>query len=150
MARLQELLEQSRHIEERERQWQNEVMLQETESQASNTTEQDIEESGEEKTNDSNRDHKRPPWRPKSNGTINANKEWSVKEIFLLINAWREIDQLYNVKHPKKKQFFHQLRECIKQGLTINRQISSHLVSKISRQSTKRTLISNFVSGFDV
>ena len=106
MARLQEFLEQSRHIEERERQWQNEVMLQETESQASNTTEQDIEESGEEKTNDSNRDHKRPPWRPKSNGTINANKEWSDKEIFLLINAWREIDQLYNVKHPKKKTNF--------------------------------------------
>ena len=106
MARLQELLEQSRHIEERERQWQNEVMLQETESQASNTTERDIEESGEEKTNDSNRDHKRPPGRPKSNGTINANKERSDKEIFLLIDVWREVDQLYNVKHPKTKPIF--------------------------------------------
>ena len=55
---LQELLEQSGSTEEGERQWQNEVMLQETESQASNTTERDTEESGEEETNESNRDHK--------------------------------------------------------------------------------------------
>ena len=39
--------------------------------------------------------------RPKSNGTINANKEWSDEEIFLLIDNWREINQLYKVKHPK-------------------------------------------------
>ena len=71
-------------------------MLQETASQASNTTEQGIEESGEEKTNESNRDHKRPLGRPKSNGTINANKEWSDEETFLLIDARREINQLYN------------------------------------------------------
>ena len=46
--------------------------------------------------NKSNRDHKRLCGRPKSNGTINANKE-----IFLLIHAQRENDQSYNVKHPK-------------------------------------------------
>ena len=56
-------------------------MLQETESQASNTTEWDIQESGEEETNESNRDHERPRGRPESNGTINANKEWSDEEI---------------------------------------------------------------------
>ena len=93
MTRLQELLDQSGRIEEGERQWQDDVMLQETESQASNTTKRDIEESGEEETNESNRDHKRPRGRPKSNGTINANKEWSHEEIFLLIDAWREINQ---------------------------------------------------------
>ena len=101
MTRLQELLEQSGRIEEGERQWQNEVMFHEPERQASNTTEQDIEESGEEETNESDRDHKRPRGRPKSNGAINANKEWSDEEIFLLIDAWREIGQLYNVKHAK-------------------------------------------------
>ena len=76
-------------------------MLQETESQASSTTERDIEESGEEERNESERDHKRPRGRPKSNSNVNANKEWSDEEIFLLIDAWREIDQLCNVKHPK-------------------------------------------------
>ena len=50
------MLEQSGHIEEGERQWQNEVMLQGTESQASNTTARDIKESGGEKINESNRD----------------------------------------------------------------------------------------------
>ena len=79
-------------------------MLQETESQPSKTTELDIEESGEEKTNESNWDHKRPLGRPKSNGTINANKEWCDEEIFLLIDGWREIYQLYSVKHPKYHQ----------------------------------------------
>ena len=97
MTRLQELLDQSGRIEKGERQWQKDVMLQKTESQASNITERDIEESGEEETNESNRDHKRP----KFNDTINANKEWSDEEVFLLIDAWREINQLYNVKHPK-------------------------------------------------
>ena len=77
MTRLQELLEQSGRTEEGEKQWQNEVMFHETESLASNTTEQDIEESGEEETNESDRDHKRPSRRPKSNGAINANKERS-------------------------------------------------------------------------
>ena len=101
MTRLQELLEQSGHIEERERQWQNEVMLQGTESQASNTTARDIKESGEEKINESNRDLERLRGRPKSNGTINTNKEWSDEDIFMSIDAWREIDQLYNVKHQK-------------------------------------------------
>ena len=101
MTRLQELLDQSGHIEEGKRQWQNDVMLQETESQASSTTERDIEESGEEERNESERDHKRPRGRPKSNSNVNANKEWSDEEIFLLIDAWREIDQLCNVKHPK-------------------------------------------------
>ena len=56
---------------------------------------------GEEEANESKRDHKRPSGRPKSNGTINANKEWSDEEIFLLIDAWREKDQLYNAKHSK-------------------------------------------------
>ena len=56
---------------------------------------------GEEEANESKRDHKRPSGRPKSNGTINANKEWSDEEIFLLIDNWREINQLYKVKHPK-------------------------------------------------
>ena len=51
------MLDQSGRIEEGERQWQNDVMVQETESQASNTTEQDIEES-EEEINEPNRDHK--------------------------------------------------------------------------------------------
>ena len=101
MTRLQELLDQSGRIEKGERQWQKDVMLQKTESQASNITERDIEESGEEETNESNRDHKRPRGRPKFNDTINANKEWSDEEVFLLIDAWREINQLYNVKHPK-------------------------------------------------
>ena len=54
-TRLEELLEQSWRVAEWERQWQNEVMLQEIESQASNTTERDIEESREEKTNELNR-----------------------------------------------------------------------------------------------
>ena len=62
---------------------------------------EDIEESGEEETNEPNRDHKRPAGRPKPNGTINANEEWSDEEIFLLIDAWCEIEQLYNVKHSK-------------------------------------------------
>ena len=75
-------------------------MLQETESQASNTTPRNIQELGEEEANESKRDHKRPSGRSKSNGTINANKEWSDEEIFQLIDAWREIYQLYNVKHP--------------------------------------------------
>ena len=101
MTRLQELLDQSGRIEKGERQWQKDVMLQKTESQASNITERDIEESGEEETKESNRDHKRPRGRPKFNDTINANKEWSDEEVFLLIDAWREINQLYNVKHPK-------------------------------------------------
>ena len=49
------MLEQSLWcIAEGERQRQNEVMLQETETQASNTTERDIEESGQEETNESN------------------------------------------------------------------------------------------------
>ena len=65
-------------------------MLQETESQASNTTEQ-VKEESEEEINESNRDHKRLRGRPKSNGTINANKEWSDEEIFLLIDARKEI-----------------------------------------------------------
>ena len=39
-------------------------------------------------------DHKRLRERPKSNSTINPNKEWSHEEIFLLINVWCEIDQL--------------------------------------------------------
>ena len=95
------MLEQSGHIEEGERQWQNEVMLQGTESQSSNTTARDIKESGGEKINESNRDLKRPRGRPESNGTININKEWSDEDIFMSIDAWREIDQLYNVKHPK-------------------------------------------------
>ena len=90
MTRLQELLDQSGRIEEGERQWQNDVMLQETESQASNTTEQ-VKEESEEEINESNRDHKRLRGRPKSNGTINANKEWSDEEIFLLIDARKEI-----------------------------------------------------------
>ena len=55
LTRLQELLEQSGRIEEGKRQWQNEVMFQETESQASNPTERDTEESGKEATNESNR-----------------------------------------------------------------------------------------------
>ena len=55
LTRLQELLEQSGRIEEGKRQWQNEVMFQETDSQASNPTERDTEESGEEETNESNR-----------------------------------------------------------------------------------------------
>ena len=65
-------------------------MLQETESQASNATEQ-VKEESEEEINESNRDHKRLRGRPKSNGTINANKEWSDEEIFLLIDARKEI-----------------------------------------------------------
>ena len=65
-------------------------MLQETESQASNTTEQ-VKEESEEEINESNRDHKRLRGRPKSSGTINANKEWSDEEIFLLIDARKEI-----------------------------------------------------------
>ena len=94
------MLDRSGRIAVGKRRWQNDAMLQETESQPSKTTERDIEESGEEKTNESNRGHKRPLGRPKSNGTINANKEWSDEEIFQLIDAWREIYQLYNVKHP--------------------------------------------------
>ena len=58
MTRLQELLDQSGRNEEEERQWQNDVMLQGTESQSSDTTERDIEESGEKEINESNRDHK--------------------------------------------------------------------------------------------
>ena len=58
MTRLQELLDQSGRNEEGERQWQNDVMLQGTESQSSDTTERDIEESGEQEINESNRDHK--------------------------------------------------------------------------------------------
>ena len=88
MTRLQELLEQSGHIAAGERQWQNEVRLEETEIQASSTTERDIEESGEEGSNESNRDHRRPRGTPKYNCTINTNKEWSDEEIFLLIDAW--------------------------------------------------------------
>ena len=43
VTRLQELLDQSGRIEEGERQWwQNYIMLQETESQASNTTPRNI------------------------------------------------------------------------------------------------------------
>ena len=60
-----------------------------------------FDDSGEEETNESDRDHKRPHGRPKSNGTFSANEEWSDEDIFLLIDAWREIDQLYNVKHSK-------------------------------------------------
>ena len=122
------MLEQSRRTEEGERQWQNEVMLQETESQASNTTERDIEESGEEETNESNRDHKRPRGRPKYNGTFNANKEWSDEEIFLLIDAWRETDQLYNVKHPK----YH-----LKEERTKNLRL---LAEKLSEKSIEATI----------
>ena len=125
---LQELLEQSGSTEEGERQWQNEVMLQETESQASNNTERDIEESAEEETNESNRDHKRPRGRPKYNGTFNANKEWSDEEIFLLIDAWREIDQLYNVKHPK----YH-----LKEERTKNLRL---LAEKLSEKSIEATI----------
>ena len=40
----------------------------------------------------------------KSSGNINTNKESSDEEIFLLIDAWREINQLYNVKLPKYYQ----------------------------------------------
>ena len=58
MTRLQQLLDQSGPNEEGERQWQNDVMLQGTESQSSDTTERDIEESGEQEINESNRDHK--------------------------------------------------------------------------------------------
>ena len=101
LTRLQELLDRSGRIAEGKRRWQNVAMLQDTESQPSKTTERDIEESGEEKNNEPNRDHKRPLGRPKSNGTINANKEWCDEEIFLLIDGWHEIYQLYNVKHPK-------------------------------------------------
>ena len=103
-------------------------MLQETESQASNTTERDTEESGEEETNESNRDHKWPRGRPKSNGTINANKEWSDEEIFLLIDAWREIDQLYNVKHLK----YH-----LKEERTKNLRL---LAEKLSEKSIEATI----------
>ena len=87
------MLEQSGPIAEGERRWQNEVMFQETESQAPNTTERDIEESREEETNKPNKGHKRPR-------ETNANKAWYDDEIFLLImeiylhvliDAWREI-----------------------------------------------------------
>ena len=54
------MLDQSGRNEEGERQWQNDVMLQGTESQSSDTTERDIEESGEQEINESNRDHKIP------------------------------------------------------------------------------------------
>ena len=104
-------------------------MLQETESQASNATERDTEESGEEETNESNRDHKWPRGRPKSNGTINANKEWSDEEIFLLIDAWRKIDQLYNVKHPK----YH-----LKDERTKNLRL---LAEKLSEKSIEATIL---------
>ena len=57
-------------------------MLQETGKQVPNTTEQDIGESGEDETNESNRDHKRPLGRSTSNGTINTDKNGLMKKYF--------------------------------------------------------------------
>ena len=108
-------------------------MLQETESQASNTTPRDIQESGEEEANESKRDHKRPRGRPKSNGTINANKEWSDEEIFLLIDAWREKDQLYNAKHSK----YHLTDERTKNLRLMTEKLSEKNVEATMTQTVK-------------
>ena len=64
------------------------------------TIEQDIEESGE-KNNELLREQKIPRGRSKSSDIINVYKEWSDEEIFLLINGWRKINQICNIKHPK-------------------------------------------------
>ena len=111
-------------------------MLQGTESQASNTTERDTEESGEEEINESNRDHKRPRGIPKSNGTINTNKEWSDEEILLLIDAWRETDQLYNVKHPK----YHLKDERTKNLRLLTEKLSEKNVETTISQISKKML----------
>ena len=109
-------------------------MLQETESQASNTTPRNIQELGEEEANESKRDHKRPSGRPKSNGTINANKEWSDEEIFLLIDAWREKDQLYNAKHSK----YHLKDERTKNLRLLTEKLSEKNVEVTMTQTVKR------------
>ena len=108
-------------------------MLQETESQASNTTPRNIQELGEEEANESKRDHKRPSGRPKSNGTINANKEWSDEEIFLLIDAWREKDQLYNAKHSK----YHLTDERTKNLRLMTEKLSEKNVEATMTQTVK-------------
>ena len=104
-------------------------MLQETESRVSNTTPRDKEEA-----NESKRDHKRPSGRPKSNGTINANKEWSDEEIFLLIDAWREKDQLYNAKHSK----YHLKDERTKNLRLLTEKLSGKNVEATMTQTVKR------------
>ena len=81
-------------------------------------------------------DHKRQHGRPKSNGTVNANKEWSDEEIFLLIDAWREIDQLYNVKHPK----YHLKEERTKNLRLLTEKLSEKNVEATIPQISKKML----------
>ena len=94
------MLVKSKRIEEGERQWQNYVSFSV---------------------------YYRLRGRPKSNGTINANKKWFDEEIFLLIDAWREKGQLFHVKHPK----YH-----LKDKRTKNLRLLAQLLSEKNVEAT--------------
>ena len=67
---------------------------------------------------------------------INANKEWSDEEIFLFIDSWCEIDQLYNVKYAK----YHLKDERTKNLCLLAEKLSEKNVEAIIPQISKKML----------
>ena len=83
--------------------------------------------------------------RPKQKGEAN-NKFWEDDEVFILIETWSRIDQLYNCKHPKyhlrdeKLKSIEKIRSTlIEKGIEVTaKQITDKLLSLRNCYSAER------------
>ena len=86
---------------EEERQWQRDVNYEQTANSSERDTDEIPEQDNSEETYITPKEPvKKQRGRPKHSES-NANKEWDDEEIYQLIEAWRNLEQLYNVRHPK-------------------------------------------------
>ena len=149
-GRFQTLLQESGQIYEEERQWQSEVNYEQT----SNSTERDTDDIHEQDNSEETYVAPKEPVNKKQRGRpklsdSNANREWRDDEIYHLIEAWRGLEQLYNVRHPKYHLRDERLKnmnklkdELLENGVEVTvDQISKKMVSLKNHFSSEKRKI---------